>query len=185
MCGSNVDSYHCLNSPVVKVHGPWVGLDWVNSEMGFLNPLCTHPDATHAPCLLTISRDQTTVCVHIVSSYPACKTWKGRTIHGNLNCHWLESILTSVLTFCDCDMSNSLKLIYTSNSFSCLWLLFHLNHFSHPEEGGIIFRQSVVMCTTTEVKNPKERPSCDNSGHENIKTQHEFSHMVLTCKGCN
>jgi hypothetical protein len=32
---------------VVKVHGPLVGLGWVNNEMEFLNPLFTYPDAAH------------------------------------------------------------------------------------------------------------------------------------------
>jgi len=83
-------------------------------------------------------------------------------------------------------MSNSLRLTYISNTVYPVYdFLIHLNHFSHPEEGGSTFLQSVITCTTTRVKNPKERPSCDHSGHENTKTQHAYSLMVLTCKGCN
>jgi len=54
---------------------------------------CIYPDAAHTHCSLTISRDQTTVSVHIISSCPACETWKGRTVHGNLNCHGHGTIL--------------------------------------------------------------------------------------------
>jgi len=42
------------------------------SEMEFLNPLCNCADATNTQCFLTISRDQTTVNIHIISSY----SWK-------------------------------------------------------------------------------------------------------------
>jgi hypothetical protein len=80
-------------------------------------------------------------------------------------------------------MSNSLKLTYISSTVYPVYdFLIHLNHFSHPEEGGSTFLQSVV---TAQVKNPKERPSCDHSGHENTKTQHAYSLMVLTCKDCS
>jgi len=153
-----MDRYHCQNSPVGKVHGPWVWLGWVNNEMEFLNPLSTYPDAAHTHCSLTISRDQTTLSVHIISSCLTCETWKGRTVHRNLNCHWLEAILIPLLTVCDRDVSNSLRLIYISNTVYLVCdFLFHLNHFSHPEEGGSMFLESVVTCTTTQVKNPKKK----------------------------
>lgn len=44
---------------MVKVHGPLVGLGWVNSEMEFLKHLFTYPDAAHEaeirPLLVSVS----------------------------------------------------------------------------------------------------------------------------------
>jgi hypothetical protein len=101
--------------------------------------------------------------VHIISIYPTGAAHKKRSHLGNLNSHWLGTVLSSLLTFHKSHWENTLKLSCITETFLALHhFSIHLNQFGYPEGGGSMFLQNIKTFSHYTLQKPKRIPLFDN-----------------------
>lgn len=98
-----------------------------------------------------------TVTVDIIFISPPGEAWKKMAVLGKYNSHCFGTILSSLPAFCSCGWSNSLNhpaYIFSSS----ISLQQPLEPFSHCEDKGSIFLQTVRTFNHHTVQWPKVRP---------------------------